>query len=84
MEDKMTVKTKTRYRPYEKRGYASAYQKTKCICPRCNVEHIMKLHWVGRGIPKKYCESCLEIIEKCCDVQIDFHGEGIDWSQLKC
>lgn len=30
----------------------------ECICPRCGAVHKMKLLWIGRGTPKKYCQTC--------------------------
>jgi len=32
----------------------------ECICPCCGILHIMKLQWSGRGIPRKFCDSCRE------------------------
>ena len=32
--------------------------KVECICPGCGKMHIMKMRWIGRGVPRKYCESC--------------------------
>jgi hypothetical protein len=32
--------------------------KVACICPGCGKMHIMKMHWIGRGVPRKFCESC--------------------------
>jgi transposase-like protein len=32
--------------------------KVECICPRCGKMHIMKIRWIGRGVPRKFCESC--------------------------
>jgi hypothetical protein len=32
--------------------------KVECICPGCGKMHIMKMHWIGRGVPRKFCESC--------------------------
>jgi transposase len=31
---------------------------TTCICPRCGKKHDMKLLWIGRGAPRKFCPSC--------------------------
>ena len=28
---------------------------TLCICPRCLKKHKTKLHWIGNGIPRIYC-----------------------------
>lgn len=30
----------------------------ECICPGCGKMHIMKMRWIGRGVPRKFCESC--------------------------
>ncbi len=32
--------------------------KVECICPKCGQKHIMNFYWVGRGIPRKYCQVC--------------------------
>ena len=32
--------------------------KVECICPGCGKMHIMKMLWIGRGVPRKLCESC--------------------------
>ena len=32
--------------------------KVECICPGCGKMHIMKMRWIGRGVPRKLCESC--------------------------
>jgi hypothetical protein len=31
---------------------------TECICPNCKKEHKIKIHWIGRGVPKIYCKKC--------------------------
>lgn len=32
--------------------------KVECICPRCGKMHIMKIRWIGRGVPRKFCQNC--------------------------
>lgn len=32
--------------------------KIECICPGCGKMHVMKLRWIGRGVPRKFCSSC--------------------------
>ena len=32
--------------------------KVECVCPKCGKKHIMNFHWIGRGTPRKYCQSC--------------------------
>jgi hypothetical protein len=32
--------------------------KVECICPMCGKNHTMSINWIGRGIPRKYCQSC--------------------------
>jgi hypothetical protein len=30
----------------------------ECICPSCRTLYTMKMNWVGRGVPRKFCQSC--------------------------
>lgn len=32
--------------------------KVECICPKCGSRHMMNFHWIGRGIPRKFCPPC--------------------------
>jgi hypothetical protein len=32
--------------------------KVECICPKCGQHHVMNLHWIGRGKPRKFCNQC--------------------------
>ena len=32
--------------------------KIECICPKCGIKHKMKLLWIGRGTPRKFCQTC--------------------------
>ena len=32
--------------------------KVECICPKCGQRHVVAFHWIGRGTPRKYCQSC--------------------------
>ncbi len=41
---------------YESKG--SGKSKVECICPGCGKVHLMKIHWTGRGMCRKICESC--------------------------
>ena len=36
--------------------------KVECLCPKCGKKHIMNFHWIGRGMPRKYCQSCRDSI----------------------
>ncbi|UCD79371.1 MAG: hypothetical protein JSW26_28905 [Desulfobacterales bacterium] len=54
----------------------------KCICPKCGIEHRMKLLWSGRGKPKKYCPPCKSFVSTIetidfCGIPADIH-RGID------
>ena len=31
---------------------------TICVCPTCRKKHMLKMHWIGTGIPRKYCRKC--------------------------
>jgi predicted RNA-binding Zn-ribbon protein involved in translation (DUF1610 family) len=30
----------------------------ECICPGCGKLHVIKLHWSGRGVCRKFCQVC--------------------------
>jgi len=30
----------------------------ECICPMCRQRYKLKMRWIGRGAPRKYCTSC--------------------------
>lgn len=32
--------------------------KVECLCPGCGKVHLMKMRWIGRGVPRKFCQSC--------------------------
>jgi hypothetical protein len=36
----------------------SSKSKVECICPGCGKLHVMKIYWSGRGVPRKFCQSC--------------------------
>jgi transposase-like protein len=39
-------------------GSSFVKSKVECICPGCGRMHIMKMRWIGRGVPRKFCQSC--------------------------
>ena len=34
-----------------------------CRCPMCGAEHKMRMHWIGRGRPRKYCPLCRNTVK---------------------
>jgi len=40
----------------ESEGFSKS--KVECICPGCGKMHIMKMCWIGRGVPRKFCQRC--------------------------
>lgn len=34
-----------------------------CDCPKCGLEHKVKMIWIGRGRPKKFCSRCSSIVK---------------------
>ncbi len=43
-------------------GFDHDKSKVECLCPKCGKKHIMNFHWIGRGTPRKYCQSCRDSI----------------------
>jgi hypothetical protein len=33
-------------------------RRRECICPNCGKRHTMNIRWIGRGVPRKFCQSC--------------------------
>jgi hypothetical protein len=48
----------------------------ECICPKCGIQHKMKLLWSGRGQPKKFCQPCKTFVTTI--ESIDFCGVSSD------
>jgi len=48
--------------PLDKTGpdFEVSFNKSKveCICPNCGKRHTMNIRWIGRGVPRKFCQSC--------------------------
>ena len=42
---------------FDDKSYNSK-MKVECICPKCGERHVLAFHWIGRGTPRKYCQSC--------------------------
>ena len=57
MTEVKTKRNRTR-RSYAEKGLSIALPSIICICPKCEETHVMKLKWIGRGIPKKFCKAC--------------------------
>lgn len=36
---------------------------TICLCPLCRETHKLDMHWIGRGIPRKYCPNCIRNLD---------------------
>ena len=68
--------TKKKYKPksYNERGVSSSRPFTECTCPKCEIKHKMKLKWIGRGKPKKFCPSCNGKIGKIKGLPQDVSG----------
>ena len=55
--------TTKRFRPYSARGVSANEPFTECICPKCGTIHKMRIRWIGRGIPRKFCEKCKKAVD---------------------
>jgi hypothetical protein len=44
--------------PEEEREIQFFSGKIECLCPGCGENHYLKFNWIGRGTPRKFCESC--------------------------
>ena len=36
---------------------------TDCVCPRCGMEHRMRLYWTGKLPARKYCWICEKVVD---------------------
>jgi Zn ribbon nucleic-acid-binding protein len=45
------------------RDMRSGERMTPCVCPRCNTQHRLKMRWIGRGVPRKFCHACVRAID---------------------
>lgn len=64
MKKKTTDNYQRPFRPYSKRGVSSERPFTECLCPKCGAVHRMRIRWIGRGIPRKFCEKCRVTMER--------------------
>ena len=46
----------------------------KCICPKCRENHSKKMLWIGRGIPRIYCDGCKKSLSKFGNILIYSKG----------
>ena len=46
---------------------------TECICPKCRKQHEIRMRWVGRGVPRIYCDSCKHLVGGIYDL---LYGNG--------
>jgi hypothetical protein len=45
---------------------------TKALCPKCGNLHVVRLNWIGRGVPRVYCGNCKQVLEHYEGPEIDF------------
>ena len=38
-------------------------KKTVCRCPKCRCKHTIKMKYIGRGVPWKFCQPCKNTVE---------------------
>lgn len=43
----------------------------ECECPKCRTKHMIKMIWLGRGIPRKFCANCRKIRNEFADVHTE-------------
>jgi hypothetical protein len=39
-----------------------------CICPKCGVEHVVKMLWIGGCKPRKYCPEHKKLSHSDCEL----------------
>ena len=47
----------------EEKELPNGKRTTLCHCPKCGAEHKMRMNWIGRGRPRKYCPICRNAIK---------------------
>jgi polyferredoxin len=38
-------------------------KKTLCKCPKCGCKHTLRIRWIGRGTPWKFCGMCAQGVD---------------------
>ncbi len=54
----------------------------KCVCPRCEVEHVMRIYWTGKSKKiRKFCPNCKNIANRFSVDKIDIFSDTSveDW-----
>ena len=57
-------------------GVKSAGGMTDCICPKCGVEHSIRMFWTGKSKPKKFCKDCKGVAENTSEEAHKIHASG--------
>jgi transposase-like protein len=50
----------------------------ECKCPKCEVLHVKKVNWAGRGVPRIACSKCSPTFREFSD-----DGDLTYWSSKK-
>jgi len=43
--------------------FKSTTKRMECKCPRCGRIHKKLLFWVGKTMPRKFCDSCKQVVD---------------------
>lgn len=70
--------------PYIRADVKNVYGKsTVCVCPKCRKIHKYVIDWKGRGVPRKFCQKCLQSLDSITggiDDDVAFHKYALQYS----
>lgn len=44
--------------------------KITCKCPLCEKHYQSQLIWLGRGVPRIYCPTCVDNLRRCEQIEL--------------
>ena len=55
-------------------------KKTLCKCPKCQGKHHLRMRYIGRGVPWKFCDACKAVIGDFDHIE---DGGAAPWGEIR-